>query len=377
VFIEIGLRLIVQFGLDDRRRWCGRRGAIAIFRERFAREHKVIFLGAAAGWTRGTRFAAVRATTVEARLAAAIVEAPIWRATAITTIVAIAVAAGIVAALIALRRSVLRWRQIASPGWSASRSGASAATASTATSEASTRTPAAITTAITTSISTAIAFTAAEILAAAIVSRAAIIARRILLRRIVMRSEILRRRCVRFGLALFEFVVRLDVGVRRTSIGPAFIAGPGYVADIVVLVLVVMLVMSVVVMFAGVIFFTVLVVMLLGVSFVLVMLMLAVIFFALVRFGSAALANGFARQDFGGDGRGSLRRALAVRIAVAMAVIVILKIFEYVADVQESVAVESDIDESGLHSGEHASDAALVDATDKREFLFALDINFD
>ena len=68
---------------------------------------------------------------------------------------------------------------------------------------------------------------------------------------------------------------------------------------------------------------------------------------------------------------------MAVRIAVAMAVIVVLKIFENVADVQEGVAVEADIDEGGLHTGEDAGDAAFVDATDEREFFFALDINFD
>ena len=60
-----------------------------------------------------------------------------------------------------------------------------------------------------------------------------------------------------------------------------------------------------------------------------------------------------------------------------MAVIVILKIFENVTDVQEGVAIESDIDEGGLHTGEDACNAALVDATDQREFFFALDINFD
>ena len=41
------------------------------------------------------------------------------------------------------------------------------------------------------------------------------------------------------------------------------------------------------------------------------------------------------------------------------------------------VAVETDIDEGGLHTGEHAGDAAFVDATDQRELFFALDINFD
>jgi energy-coupling factor transporter transmembrane protein EcfT len=129
----------------------------------------------------------------------------------------------------------------------------------------------------------------------------------------------------------------------------------------------------------GGVFFAVLIVMRvgrIGMSFVFVMLVLAVMLFALVRFGRA-LANCFAGQNFGSGRHGSLRWRVAVRIAVAMAVIVILKIFENVADVQEGVTVETDIDEGGLHSGEDAGDAAFVDATDQREFFFALDINFD
>jgi len=182
-----------------------------------------------------------------------------------------------------------------------------------------------------------------------------------------MRREILRRRCVRFGLALFEFVVRLEIAVGMTTIGTERVAGLDYVAEVVVLMLVVVGFVG----FVGMMFFTMLVVMSLSVSFMLVM------FLAFVRFGGAALANRLARQNFGYDGRGCLRRAVAVRIAVTMAVIVILKIFENVADVQEGIAVESDIDEGGLHTGEDAGDAAFVDATDQREFFFALDINFD
>ena len=128
-----------------------------------------------------------------------------------------------------------------------------------------------------------------------------------------MRSEILRRRCVRFGLALFEFVVRLDVDLFTTAIGAAFVAGMRYVADVVVLVLVVMRF----VVFAGVKFFAVLVVRCIGVRFLIVMLRLAVTLFAFDRFGGAALADRFAGQNFGSDGRSGLRRAVAVRIAVS------------------------------------------------------------
>jgi hypothetical protein len=57
--------------------------------------------------------------------------------------------------------------------------------------------------------------------------------------------------------------------------------------------------------------------------------------------------------------------------------VVVFEIFEDVADVKEGIAVEADIDESGLHAGEDAGDSAFVDATDEGELLFALDVNFD
>src|SRR5262249_5004679 len=149
------------------------------------------------------------------------------------------------------------------------------------------------------------------------------------------------------------------------------VAGLGYVSEIVVLVLIVMFVM----MFDGVMLLAMLIMMRFGMSFV--MLVLIVMLFALVGFGSATLTDRFAGQNFRSDGSGCWRRAVAVRIAVAMAVIVVFEIFEDVADVQEGVTVEADIDEGGLHTGEDASNAALVDATDQRELFFALDINFD
>ena len=58
-------------------------------------------------------------------------------------------------------------------------------------------------------------------------------------------------------------------------------------------------------------------------------------------------------------------------------VIVIFKIFEDVADVQEGVAIQTDVDESRLHSRKDPSDVAFVDAADEGELFFALDINFD
>lgn len=62
---------------------------------------------------------------------------------------------------------------------------------------------------------------------------------------------------------------------------------------------------------------------------------------------------------------------------MAVIVVVVLEIFEDVTDIEESVAIETDIDESGLHSGEDAGNAAFVDAADEREFFFPLDVNFD
>jgi hypothetical protein len=66
-----------------------------------------------------------------------------------------------------------------------------------------------------------------------------------------------------------------------------------------------------------------------------------------------------------------------VRGFVAVTVIVIFQIFKNVGDIEECVAVETDVDESRLHTGKNASDAAFVNAADEGEFFFALDIDFD
>lgn len=112
MFVEVGLRFVVQFGLNDRRRRRSCHGAAAIFRERFARKQNFVFL-ASISWSGRTLFAFWSAI-FEPRLAAAIVEAAIWRTTAIVAIaVAAARIARIVAALISLGRSVFRGRKIA------------------------------------------------------------------------------------------------------------------------------------------------------------------------------------------------------------------------------------------------------------------------
>jgi hypothetical protein len=62
---------------------------------------------------------------------------------------------------------------------------------------------------------------------------------------------------------------------------------------------------------------------------------------------------------------------------VAVTVIIVIQIFENITDIEEGVAVETDIHESGLHTRKDASDFAFIDAADEGELFFALDVNFD
>jgi len=57
--------------------------------------------------------------------------------------------------------------------------------------------------------------------------------------------------------------------------------------------------------------------------------------------------------------------------------VVLLHLFEDVADVEESVVVQTDVHKSRLHAGKHACYAAFVDTAHERVFLFALDVNFN
>jgi hypothetical protein len=70
---------------------------------------------------------------------------------------------------------------------------------------------------------------------------------------------------------------------------------------------------------------------------------------------------------------------VAVSVAGLMAVtmIVVFKIFEDVTNVEEGVTVETDVDESRLHTRKDAGDFTFVDAADEGEFFFALDVNLD
>ena len=48
-------------------------------------------------------------------------------------------------------------------------------------------------------------------------------------------------------------------------------------------------------------------------------------------------------------------------------------LLEHVVDVEEGVALEAELDERGLHAGEHPADAALIDVADDAAVRLALD----
>ncbi len=86
----------------------------------------------------------------------------------------------------------------------------------------------------------------------------------------------------------------------------------------------------------------------------------------------------FAGQNVDGSAAGDGRANLSCRrVGVAVAMVVVVEVFEDVADIEESVAVEADVDESRLHAGKNAGDFTFVDAADEGELFFALDVDFD
>jgi len=104
--------------------------------------------------------------------------------------------------------------------------------------------------------------------------------------------------------------------------------------------------------------------------------LVSVIFFMLVR--GSRVAERFAGKQFDDVGRGRRKRRRSCGcVRVRMAVIIVFQIFEHVADVEECIAIEADVNESGLHAGEDAGDSAFVDAANEGELFFALDVNFD
>jgi hypothetical protein len=76
------------------------------------------------------------------------------------------------------------------------------------------------------------------------------------------------------------------------------------------------------------------------------------------------------RRMASGDGRDG-------RVTRSVTVIVVFEVFENVADVEERVAIQADLDESRLHAREDASYFTFVDAADERKLFFALDVDFD
>ena len=107
----------------------------------------------------------------------------------------------------------------------------------------------------------------------------------------------------------------------------------------------------------------------------------AVLFARLIQrdrlFMNSARGERLARQRFdkgaarsrGNRGRGS--------VSMRMAVIVVFEVFENVADLEECVAVQADVDERRLHARKNARYFSFIDAADKREFFFALNVNLD
>src|SRR5580704_880624 len=177
-----------------------------------------------------------------------------------------------------------------------------------------------------------------------------------------MGRKILRCRGVRIGLALFGGVMRIVV--HFGSVSAESLVGTGFLFyDARVLVVrhgIVMRQFVIGCLVRG--FF--------AVSFV------SVIFFMLMR--GSGVAQGFTWKQFDNIGRsGRKRRRSRGCIRVRMTVIVVFEIFENIAYVEERIAIEADVNESGLHAGEDAGDSAFVDAANEGELFFALDVNFD
>jgi hypothetical protein len=91
-----------------------------------------------------------------------------------------------------------------------------------------------------------------------------------------------------------------------------------------------------------------------------------------VPFGSAS--QGLARKQL--ESRAIAHRHRG-RGGMMIMRLVVLEVFENVANVEKRIAIQGDVHESGLHTGEDASDFSFVDAADESEFFFPLDVNFD
>jgi len=108
-------------------------------------------------------------------------------------------------------------------------------------------------------------------------------------------------------------------------------------------------------------------------GFVLMELVVVCFFVVLVGTGQR-----FAWKHFHGrtNSRGQ-RCHGSLRLLVWVPVIVVFEIFENIADIQESVAIQTDVHESGLHAWQNAGNFSFVDAADESELFFPLDVDFD
>jgi hypothetical protein len=169
-----------------------------------------------------------------------------------------------------------------------------------------------------------------------------------------MWREILRRRSVGFGLALV-----VDVGVSVFARAFRFYAG--------MLVMFFVMLSRFAEMFCAV--------RIIAGAFVRnAVLRFADGFFVMLR-SAAKRFTGEQLNGVHGNGRNSGRGS--VRWLVRVAVVVVFEIFENVADVEKSIAIEADINECRLHARKDPGYFSFVDAADESELFFALDVDFN
>jgi hypothetical protein len=69
---------------------------------------------------------------------------------------------------------------------------------------------------------------------------------------------------------------------------------------------------------------------------------------------------------------------IALRRPVGGDIVEVLGIFQLhkVGDIEERIALQANVNESGLHSGKNASDASFVNGTCQGVFVLAFEVNF-
>src|ERR1700741_1697746 len=174
-------------------------------------------------------------------------------------------------------------------------------------------------------------------------------ARRIVSRWVVTRGEILRGGSVRFRLAFFEirgFALRARLFAVRDRAFFVLLQAPAFTAQV---------------------FFF-------GPAF---RIPRGIFIEADHLFVNSGRRQGFPGQQLDGGRTRLTHGGRRRRFSVTMAVFVVLEVFENVADVQESVAIQADVDESRLHAGEYPRYFSFVDASDERELFFTLNVNLN